>query len=250
MTVMLLSATLGGMFDWVHNRRIRGHEFLDEDDVDPRELQRALAFIRKINAALGYTRSILHHLKRFSHNWKSGQRIDIIDLATGSADIPRAILGWATANNFDVRIVAVDRHAVTARTAAAQSHDPRLQIVQADVFSLPFADQSFDYALTAMFLHHLDEAGIASVLRSMDRLARRGIIAADLLRHRRAYVWIKLLTLFTSRMIRHDATVSVAQALSAPEVLALRDQAGLSYANLHHHFGHRFVLAGEKGSAR
>jgi hypothetical protein len=101
-----------------------------------------------------------------------------------------------------------------------------------------------------MFLHHLDEDGIASVLKSMDRLARRGIIAADLLRHRRAYIWIKLFTLFSSRMIRHDASVSVAQALTDPEVLALRDRAGVSYAALHRHFGHRFVLAGEKGSAR
>ncbi len=237
------------MFDWVHNRRVRGNEFLDEDDTDPRELERALGFIRKINSALGYTRSIIHHLKRFSRSWNPGQRIDIIDLATGSADIPRAILQWAETNHFDMHIVAVDRHPITVR-AAAQSHDPRLQIVQADVFALPFADKSFDYALTAMFLHHLDEDGIVNVLQSMDRLARRGIIAADLLRHRRAYLWIKLLTIFSSRMIRHDASVSVAQALIDPEVLALRDQAGLSYATLHRHFGHRFVLAGEKGSAR
>ena len=101
-----------------------------------------------------------------------------------------------------------------------------------------------------MFLHHLDEEGIVSVLKSMDRLARRGIIASDVLRRRRAYVWIKLLTMFSSRMVRHDATVSVAQCLADPEILSLRDQAGLSYANLHHHFGHRFILAGEKGSAR
>jgi len=237
------------MFDWVHNRRLRGHEYLDEDDVDPRELQRALGFIRRINSALGYTRSIIHHLERFSRTWKPSQRIHIVDLATGSADIPRAILRWAAANNLDVHVVGVDRHHVTARAAAAQNHDPRLKIVQADVFALPFADQTFDYALTAMFLHHLDEEGIVSVLQSMDRLARRGIIAADLLRHRRAYLWIKLFTMFSSPMIRHDATVSVAQALIAPEVLALRDRAGLSYATLHHHFGHRFVLAGEKGSA-
>jgi hypothetical protein len=84
----------------------------------------------------------------------------------------------------------------------------------------------------------------------MDRLACRGIIAADLLRHRRAYLWIKLLTMFSSPMIRHDASVSVAQALTAPEALALRDRAGISYAALHHHFGHRFVLAGEKGPLR
>ncbi len=238
------------MFDWVHNRRLRGHEYLDEDDVDPRELERALGYIRKINSALGYTRSIIHHLKRFSATWKAGQRIDIIDLATGSADIPRAILRWAAANNFDVHVVGVDRHHVTARAAAAQNHDPRLKIVQADVFALRFADQSFDYALTAMFLHHLDEEGIVSVLKSMDRLARRGIIASDVMRRRRAYLWIKLLTLFSSRMVRHDATVSVAQCLTDPEILSLRDRAGLSYATLHHHFGHRFVLAGKKGSAR
>ena len=100
------------MFDWLHNRRVRGHEFLDEDDVDPRELQRALGYIRRVNSLLGYTRSIIAHLRRFSRNWKSGQRIDIIDLATGSADIPCAILRWAAANNFDVHIVAVDRHPV------------------------------------------------------------------------------------------------------------------------------------------
>ena len=250
MTTGLFCGTITAMFDWLHNRRIRGHEFLDEDDVDPRELERALGYIRKVNSLLGYTRAIIAHLERFSRNWKSGQRIDIIDLATGSADIPRAILGWASKNNFDIHIVGVDRHAVTARVAAEQGVDSRLQIVQADVFSLPFADQSFDYALTAMFLHHLDEPGILSVLKSMDRLSRRGIIASDILRHRRAYVWIKLLTLFSSRMVRHDATVSVAQCLTDPEIIALRDQAGISYANLHRHFGHRFVLAGEKGSAR
>src|SRR5881394_2812526 len=172
------------MFDWIHNRRIRGHEFMDEDAVDPRELERALRFIRLVNRLFGYTRSIIKHLEKFSRGWQKGQRIHIIDMATGSADIPRAILKWASKRGFDVHIVAVDRHAVTARTAAAAGSDPRLKIVQADVFALPFAEKSFDYALTALFLHHLDEGQIVDLLKSMDRLARRGIIAADLLRRR------------------------------------------------------------------
>lgn len=238
------------MFDWVHNRRIRGHEFMDADDVDPRELQRALGYIRRINSTLGYTRAIIGHLNRFSRRWKAGERIDIIDLATGSADIPRAILRWAAANHFNVHIVGVDRHTLTSRVAAAENTDPRLKIVQADVFALPFADQSFDYALTAMFLHHLDEEGIVSVFRSMDRLCRRGIIASDILRRRRAYLWIKLLTAFSSPMVRHDAAVSVAQCLIDPEILSLAAQAGISYAKLHHHLGHRWALAGEKAEAR
>ena len=226
--------------------RRREPEWMDEPGVDPALLRKSLAFIRRINALLGYTRATLHHLDRFSRNWTPGQQIRLIDLATGSADIPRAILRWADRKGFDVRIVAVDRHAVTASAAALASDDPRLQIVQADVFDLPFPPGSFDYALTAMFLHHLDDAQIVDVLRTMDRLATRGILVADLLRHYRAYAWISLFTAFANPMVRHDAKVSVAQALSRKEVLQLRDQAAINYVRYHEHFGHRFVLAGEK----
>ena len=89
---------------------------------------------------------------------------------------------------WDVRIVGVDRHAVTA-AEAGEAREPRLAIVRADVFNLPFEAGSFDYAMTSMFLHHLDEEEVVAVLAAMNRLAKRGVIVADLLRHRRAYVW-------------------------------------------------------------
>jgi hypothetical protein len=81
----------------------------------------------------------------------------------------------------------------------------------------------------------------------MNALATRGIIAADILRHYRAYAWISLLSAFANPMVRHDAKVSVAQALDKREVLRIRDAAGLDFARYYQHFGHRFVLAGEKG---
>jgi SAM-dependent methyltransferase len=226
--------------------RRREPEWMDEPDVDPELLRKSLRFIRRINTLLGYTRATLRHLDRFSRNWTPGQTIRIIDLATGSADIPRAILRWADRKGFDVRIVAIDRHPVTASAAALANTDPRLRVVQADVFNLPFPAGSFDYALTAMFLHHLDDAQIVHVLRTMNSLAARGILVADLLRHYRAYAWISLFTTFANPMVRHDAKVSVAQALSREEVLRLRDQAAITYVRYDEHFGHRFVLAGEK----
>jgi ubiquinone/menaquinone biosynthesis C-methylase UbiE len=228
-------------------QRRREAEWMDADDADPRQLQRSLAFIRRINSFLGYTRATLRHLERFSRAWRPGQRIDIIDLATGSGDLPRAILRWARRSGFDVHIVAVDRHPVTARSAAGGPADPRLTIVQADVLQLPFAPGSFDYALTSMFLHHLDDAQTVHLLATMGRLARQGVIVADLLRHRRAYRWICLFTLLSGPMIRHDARVSVAQAFTRSEILRLRDQADLGFARYYLHFGYRFVLAGEKG---
>lgn len=219
---------------------------MDEDDVDPVDLRHSLRFIRRVNRMLGYTRSTLRHLRRFSRSWAPNQRIEILDLATGSADIPRAILGWATRRGFDVHITAIDRHARTIQEAQAGPPDARLHLVQADVFNLPFANASFDYVLTAMFLHHLDDAQVVEVMRTMDRLARRGVIVADLLRHRRAYQWIRVLTHFTRPIVRHDAAVSVAQAFTADEIVRLAQEAGLSYLTCHRHFGHRFVLSGEK----
>jgi ubiquinone/menaquinone biosynthesis C-methylase UbiE len=218
---------------------------MDDDHVPEPDLRRSLRFIQRINDTLGYTRSIIRHLEGFSKRWGS-DTVHILDLATGSADIPRAILDWARKRNLNVHITAIDRHPVTARVAAEGRSDPRLRIVQADVFDLPFPDASFDYALCAMFLHHLDQPQIVAVLRTMDRLSRRGLIAADLLRHRRALAWINLFTAFSPPMIRHDAVTSVRRALTKPEILSLRDQANLQYAAYHRHFGHRFVLAGEK----
>jgi hypothetical protein len=230
--------------------RHRQAELMDDDAVDARELGVALRFIRGVNKYFGYTRATLSHLKRFSRSWQRGRTVRILDVATGSADVPRAILRWADRHGWDLRIIAIDRHAQTLNAAlAAGQPDPRLAIVQADALRLPFADGSFDYALTSMFLHHLDDDAAAAVLAEMNRVASRGLIAADLVRSARAYGWITLFTLFTTPMIRHDAKVSVAQAFRKPEVLALRDRAGIPFARYHKHFGHRFVLAGEKTTA-
>src|SRR3712207_8990927 len=62
-----------------------------------------------------------------------GERIRIIDLATGSADIPRAILRWADRRGFDVRIVGVDRHGVTAGAARADRKSTRLNSSHANI---------------------------------------------------------------------------------------------------------------------
>ncbi len=219
---------------------------MDRADADPEELRSALAFIRRINVLLGYTRATLHHLKRFSRSWKAGERITILDLATGSADIPRAILKWARRSGFDLHVTGLDLHPTTASAALAENPDPSLIIVRGDALHPPFADGSFDYVLTNMFLHHLDEAEVVQVMREMNRLACRGVIIADLLRHRRAYFWIRIFSAFAGRIVRHDAPASVAQAFVKREILDLRDQAEIPYAAYFRHFGHRFVLAGCK----
>lgn len=219
---------------------------MDEPTADPRLVRKSLRFIRRINRALGYTRATLSHLERFSVRWRRDEVIRIVDLATGSADVPWAILKWSDQRGWKVRVIAVDLQERMVEEARRESGDERLSMVRGDALRMPFAAKSFDYAICSMFLHHLDEVQVVAVMREMDRLARRGVIVADLLRDRRAYAWSGVLSLFSNRMVRHDAMASVAQAFTRPEILGLRDRSGLSYATYYRHFGHRFVLAGER----
>ena len=219
---------------------------MDDPDVDPSALRESLAYIRKINRVMGYTRIILSELERFSSKWKKGELIRIVDVGTGSADIPLAILRLADERGWNVRVIGVDLHPEVARQASAEAQDPRLTIVRADALHLPMADEGCEYAITSMFLHHLDDADARKALTELGRVARRGIIASDLLRLHRAYAFIWIATLFSSPMVRHDARVSVAQAFNTREVLALRKAANLHYAQYSTHGWHRFILAGEK----
>src|SRR5688572_30535312 len=103
------------------DRRRRETEWMDAPNVDPRLLRRSLSFIQIVNRFLGYTRATLRHLDQFSRSWTLDQRIDIIDLATGSADVPRAVLRWADRHGFNIAITAVDLHAATADIARQEN---------------------------------------------------------------------------------------------------------------------------------
>src|ERR1700723_1815157 len=104
--------------------RRREAEWMDDAGADPALLAESLAFIRRVNRMLGYTRVVLRNLEQFSVKWKSGETIRIIDVGTGSADIPLAILRWADERKFKVSVVGVDISAETARVAVAAANDP------------------------------------------------------------------------------------------------------------------------------
>ena len=85
-----------------------------------------------------------------------------------------------------------------------------------------------------------------TVLRIMDRLARRGIIWNDLQRDRRAHFWVKLLTRHSDPVVRHDGPVSILAGFTKLEVLDFRRRLELDHTRYRRHFGHRFTLAGER----
>lgn len=237
------------MQDWWTRRNLREPELMDAVDIDPQRLLRALRFIRRVNGLLGYTRATLRHLDAMTVDWPADRRLTVLDVATGSADVPDALVSWSKRRGIEVECVGLDLHEQTLTFAQELSRSDH-PLVRGDALQLPFEPGSFDVVMTSMFTHHLPEQSVVHVLREMDRVARVGIVVADLVRSRRAHRWITLFTLFSDPMVRHDARISVRQAFTTPEFEILARNAGIDYARARPHFGHRFVLSGTKPGTR
>jgi ubiquinone/menaquinone biosynthesis C-methylase UbiE len=230
--------------------RAAGRELMDEPAQDRGELARSLADLRGVNRWLGGTRVLLHHLEAlFERHPRPEYRI--IDLATGSADIPLRVARWARERGVRVEIVATDNHATTLELARAHTaHEPAIRTELADALALPWPDDAFDVALLSTALHHFDDdRDCLRVLREMHRVSRIGLIVNDLARSRAALLGARLLAATVWRthpVTRHDGPLSIRRAFTPDELRALAARAGFRRATVRAHVPFRVALVVEK----
>jgi SAM-dependent methyltransferase len=186
----------------------------------PRELLAGnLRDLRILNRYLGSYRSVLGGLTRLLRE-QNLRSFTLLDIGTGSADVPAAIAQWARRRNIAARINAVERDSITVEQAMGHTKSLReITIVRGDALAPPFRSGSFDFILASQLLHHFPDEQIIALLRTWARLARRAIIVSDLLRHPLAYHGIRLLTRGFTRnpMTRVDAPLSVRRACTLAE---------------------------------
>jgi len=220
--------------------RRHGPELIDLpiENYSLSEFAASLADIRKVNRFLGdyratikYVSSILWAISGFF-----ARPIRVLDVATGSADIPVAIVKWARGHGIQIEVTAIDNNPIAVRKALVFALPyPEITVAVANGFSLPFDDRSFDIVLCAKTLHHFSEEDTVKLLQEIDRVAALGYFVMDLRRSWVAWALIKVLTgLFTrNRLTRHDGPMSVLRSYTASEMDALAERAGL--------VGHRVV---------
>jgi SAM-dependent methyltransferase len=204
-------------------------ELMDADDIALDELERSFRFIRRVNRRFGGAAALRRVLEKDAPRWPRDRPIRWLDLGTGAADIPLAIDAWAARRGLDVRCVALDRHpgclAIARKAVAAH---PRIEVVDGDALDLSsVADGSFDYVHAGMFLHHLAEPSIHSVLQAMGRIASRAAVWNDLSRSAWAAFAVWLVTVPEPKGVKFDARLSVRKGFTATEALALAERAGL-----------------------
>ncbi len=222
-------------------------ELLDAAGHDPVELNANFRDIQRVNQILGGTSTILRHLPRLLDAVPRSRPATILDLATGSADIPLAISRWARRNGRQVSIVASDcSDAILAVARKQMRAHPDITIVNYDARAVPLPDKAFDIVLCSLSLHHFSPNDAVQVLREMDRLARNGFILNDLRRGRLGYVaaWIASRLTTRNRLTRNDAPLSVMRAYTPEELSGLLHRAGISDVAITTHPWFRMAAVG------
>ena len=213
-------------------------EILDGDVQDADELAQNFRDIQRVNQLLGGTSTVLRHLPALLASVPADRPATILDLATGSGDIPLAITRWAERRNRPVSIVATDYSedilALARKQLAGLSN---VTLARYDARDVPLPDGQFDIVLCSLSLHHFAPDDAIRVLREMDRLATSGFILNDLRRGRLGYVaaWVAARLTTRNRLTRNDAPLSVRRAWTVVELADLLRRAGVEDAKITTH---------------
>ena len=211
-------------------RPVRTHEeeWMDLPGQDPALLAECLDDLRRVNRWIGGARLSIHALEGLTKDLAPGASLAVVDLATGSADIPRAVAAWAGRRGLRARLLATDL-SPKILGLAARGTPPGVEFVVADARRLPFDEGSFDIATCSLVLHHLEPDDAVLMLKEMRRVARRGVVVNDLVRSWVGYLGARLVarTMSKSPLFRHDAPLSVRRAYTKDEMATLAARAGL-----------------------
>lgn len=227
---------------------------MDRPDVDPHALTAALDHVAAVNRWLGGRRALLEHLPEALGRARDDlaahsdpRPLRVLDVGTGSGDLPVAVSRWAHDQGLRLEITGIDLHDRTLGVAAERTAPyPAIRVARANGLELPFETGAFHVALLSMTLHHMEGSDLVDVLRELGRAARGGcVLVAELERCLPNYLGARLLasTIWRGNPVtRHDGPLSVLRAFTADELLDLATSAGLGEPRVHRHPFYRLVL--------
>lgn len=216
-----------------------GIELLDNPAASPGLVRESLRNIARANRWFGGAAAVRFGLERAFVQLPPGTReLTLLDVGTGLGDLPLMAAAWAARRGIVLRPLGLERHGTAARLA----RDGGLAALVGDGGALPVRNDGVDLVLLSQVAHHFAPGAIVALLRECDRVARHGVIVADLRRSGMAALGFRLagsVLRFDPDTLR-DGVTSLRRGFSAGTLSALLAQAGIR-APVHRRPGARLV---------
>jgi SAM-dependent methyltransferase len=216
-------------------------ELMDRPQPVSSELENDLRNLRQLNRFFGSHCLVRNFLRRWI---EPGDHVRIVDLATGSGDIPRLIVDYSQKIGAKVEVDALDRQPATLEIARNLSGNyPEISYVEANILEWRPAEP-YDIVLCSLALHHFSDDDAVRLLRRCRELSRKYVLVSDLRRGLLATIGVYLLTalIFREPMTRYDGRISAARAFSVPELDELAGRASWqNFQQKKFHFGRQAI---------
>jgi len=225
-------------------------ELMDDPALDAESHAGALRGLARINRVCRAADALWPHVEHAlsSIPISSPAPLSLLDLATGSADVPIELARRArkAGHPLDVSACDASRTALAIAADRAREANVSLALQQRDVVAdgLSHVDASVDIVTCSLFLHHLTESDVVGVLASMRRVARKLALVSDLRRCpiglAAAHIAGRVLT--RSPVVRIDAVRSVRAAFTESELRRLANSAGMTEARIVRQWPFRMLM--------
>jgi 2-polyprenyl-3-methyl-5-hydroxy-6-metoxy-1,4-benzoquinol methylase len=201
--------------------RRRGIEILDDPDVDPAVMQRAMRDVERANIVFGGRRAAIAELTPALSNTRGSALL--LDVGTGRGDIPAEAKRVAQFNGLKLRTIGLD---MSAPLVSSQCHGTDW-VIRGNALSLPLRDSSVDIVLASQILHHFPEDDAVAFVRELNRVARSRVVISDLRRSliAAAGFWLGSFPLRFHPVTRHDGVVSVMRGFIPSELASIVERA-------------------------
>ena len=207
--------------------RVLVGELMDDPALDPSAHAHALRGLARINAMSGIVRQLYPILKKAAE--RRGRPLTITDIATGSADLPVALLRRAQRDGIKLEITACDISPVALGHASERAKTAGVELRTAELDVLADDPPRADVVMCALFLHHLEDAQVGQVLSRMIRASESSVLVSDLRRGWRGTTRAASIPRLATRspVVHTDALLSARAALSIAELREMmREVAG------------------------
>jgi ubiquinone/menaquinone biosynthesis C-methylase UbiE len=218
---------------------------MDAPGLPEAEVAEAYRVLRRVNVQLGNRDAARGELRRMLTEdgpWGEGQAPSLLDVGSGSGDLPCALRDGVASRGGRLQVVALDREL----TAAHLARRDQLDVVRGDALRLPFADASVDLVMAVKFAHHFSGDPLTRLVAEMARVSRRRVLVLDIRRHWFAYygfiAWSRVFT--RNRLVRHDGPLSVLRGFTAAELAALGESITTHEWTVRPYLGFQLALVG------
>jgi SAM-dependent methyltransferase len=234
--------------------RVEESEWLDQGRGSDADVAANLDEMWRLNRWLGGMSALTQHL--YPRLRSSTGPCTVLDLGTGSAQVPLAIARWASEQHVPVSVYGLDWSARNLAAARRRAQGPeqvgpeQVGLVLADARRPPLAERAADFVISSLFVHHFAPEPAVELLHTAYGVTRRALIMTDLVRGILPWLAFGVVQPVLARhpLTRHDGDLSIRRAYTPAELRGLAAAAGLTSARVYAHWPWRMTLVVDRAA--